>query len=135
MSSEKWSEPSATTIHLEAGVGFTVPKVLFASLSEGAWCHEAGHKLLQRTLSEVAEVTPWRSQFQLSRTLRTSSCFERLLNTSDFEVLVLPPDDLLPSGEKCRQMSAARQCGVRTLAVFGRLGRSACFSSSEAILI
>ena len=45
----------------------------------------------------MAEVTPWPTQFQLSRTYIES--LERLLNTSDFAVLVLPPDDLTTSGE------------------------------------
>jgi hypothetical protein len=102
----------------------TVPKVFIASSSEGLGVVKLVHKLLQRDLSETAEVTPWPEQFQLTKAYIES--LERLLDTSDFVVLVLTPDDLTTSREANR-LSPRDNVVFEVGLFFGRLGRDRCF--------
>lgn len=102
----------------------TVPKVFVASSSEGLDVVDAVHKLLQRALSEKADVRPWPGEFQLTNTYIES--LERLLDTSDFAVLVLTPDDLTTSRE-AERLSPRDNVVFELGLFFGRLGRERCF--------
>lgn len=75
----------------------TLPQVFVASSSEGLDTVRAVQKLLQRALNGVAEVRPWPEAFQLTKVYIES--LERLLDTSDFAVMVLTPDDRTTSRE------------------------------------
>lgn len=102
----------------------TLPKVFVASSSEGLNVVDAVHTLLQRTLRGTADVTPWPSEFQLTKAYIES--LERLLDTSDFAVMVLTPDDRTASREAER--ASPRDNVVFELGLFfGRLGRERCF--------
>jgi hypothetical protein len=85
---------------------------------------EPVHKLLRRALSETAEVKPWPEQFPLTKTY--IEALESLLDTSDFAVLVLTPDDRTTSRETERP--SPRDNVVFELGLFlGQLGRDRCF--------
>lgn len=102
----------------------TVPKVFVASSSEALDVVDPAHKLLQRALSGAADVRPWPGEFQLTKTYIES--LERLLDASDFAVLLLTPDDRTTSREAER--SSPRDNVVFELGLFfGRLGRERCF--------
>lgn len=84
----------------------------------------AVHKLLQRDLNGTAEVRPWPGEFQLTKVYIES--LERLLDTSDFAVMVLTPDDRTTSREA--ETVSPRDNVVFELGLFfGRLGRERCF--------
>src|SRR2546423_3960493 len=101
-----------------------LPKVFIASSSEALGVVGAVHKLLQRDLSGTADVTPWPEEFQLTKTYIES--LERLLDASDFAVLVLTPDDRTTSREA--QSASPRDNVVFEAGLFfGRLGRERCF--------
>jgi len=102
----------------------TVPKVFIASSSEGLKVVAPVQELLQEGLRETAEVIPWPEQFQLTKTYIES--LEHLLNTSDFAVLVLTPDDLVTSRETDR-LSPRDNVVFELGLFFGRLGRDRCF--------
>lgn len=102
----------------------SVPRVFIASSTEGLNVVEPVHRLLQQVLSETAKVTPWPEQFQLTKTYVES--LESLLDTSDFAVLVLTPDDRTASRQTDRL--SPRDNVVLELGLFlGRLGRQRCF--------
>jgi predicted nucleotide-binding protein with TIR-like domain len=102
----------------------TLPKVFVASSSEGLEVVNPAHRLLQRELAGFADVEPWRDAFQLTRTPIES--LERLLDSSDFAVLVLTPDDRTSSRETER--SSPRDNVVFEVGLFfGKLGRERCF--------
>lgn len=102
----------------------TIPKVFVASSSEGLEVVASVHKLLQNALSGTAEVKPWPGEFQLTRSYMES--LERLLDRSDFAVLVLTPDDRTKSRKK--EWLSPRDNVVFELGLFfGRLGRERCF--------
>ena len=92
----------------------TVPKVFVASSSEALDVVDAVQELLEQALGGTAEVWSWPGRFQLTQTYIES--LENLLNTSDFAVLVLRPDDRTTSRE-ARAILATRQCGVRARAL------------------
>ncbi len=102
----------------------TIPKVFIASSSEGLKVVAPVQELLQEGLRETAEVTSWPEQFQLTKTYIES--LEHLLNTSDFAVLVLTPDDLVTSRETDR-LSPRDNVVFELGLFFGRLGRDRCF--------
>lgn len=102
----------------------TIPQVFVASSSEGLDTVRAVQKLLQRALNGVAEVRPWPEAFQLTKVYIES--LERLLDTSDFAVMVLTPDDRTTSREA--ETASPRDNVVFELGLFfGRLGRERCF--------
>jgi len=102
----------------------TLPKVFIASSSEGLPVVGVIHELLQKNLSKIADVSPWPSEFQLSKAYIES--LESLLDTSDFAVMVLTPDDRTKSREAERW--SPRDNVVFELGLFiGRLGRERCF--------
>jgi predicted nucleotide-binding protein len=102
----------------------TLPHVFVASSSEGLDVVCAVHKLLQRALNGTVEVRPWTEAFQLTKAYIES--LERLLDTSDFAVMVLTPDDRTTSREA--ETASPRDNVVFELGLFfGRLGRDRCF--------
>jgi hypothetical protein len=102
----------------------TLARVFVASSSEGLGVLDAVHKLLQQSLSGAADVRPWPGEFQLTKAYIES--LERLLDTSDFAVMVLTPDDLTTSRES--EIASPRDNVVFELGLFfGRLGRDRCF--------
>jgi hypothetical protein len=102
----------------------TLPKVFVASSSEGLPVVDVIHTLLKGTLSKMANVSPWPGEFQLSKAYIES--LESLLDTSDFAVMVLTPDDRTKSREAERW--SPRDNVVFELGLFiGRLGRERCF--------
>jgi hypothetical protein len=101
-----------------------VPVVFIASSSEGLNVVDAVQKLLQRALGGTAEVRPWPSTFQL--TMAYIESLERLLDWSDFAVLVLTPDDRTKSREDER-LSPRDNVVFEIGLFFGRLGRKRCF--------
>lgn len=101
-----------------------LPQVFVASSSEGLDVVRAVHKLLQRELNGTVEVRPWPEQFHLTKVYIES--LERLLDTSDFAVMVLTPDDRTTSREA--ETPSPRDNVVFELGLFfGRLGRERCF--------
>ena len=102
----------------------TLPKVFVASSSEGLDVVGVVHKLLQRALSGTADVRPWPNEFQLTRAYIES--LESLLDTSDFAVLVLTPDDRTTSRE-AERLSPRDNVVFELGLFFGRLGRERCF--------
>jgi len=102
----------------------TISKVFVASSSEGLEVVDPVHKLLQRALTGTADVRPWPGEFQLTRTYIES--LERLLDTSDFAVLVLTPDDRTTSRE-AERLSPRDNVVFELGLFFGRLGRERCF--------
>lgn len=102
----------------------TVPKVFVASSSEGIDVGDAVHRLLRRDLCGTADVTPWPTEFQLTKTYIES--LERLLDTADFAVLVLTPDDRTASRE-VEKLSPRDNVVFELGLFFGRLGRERCF--------
>jgi hypothetical protein len=102
----------------------TLPIVFVASSSEGLDVVDVVHRLLQRALSGTADVRPWPREFLLTKAYIES--LERLLDTSDFAVMVLTPDDRTASREAER--ASPRDNVVFELGLFfGRLGRERCF--------
>lgn len=102
----------------------TVPKVFVASSSEGLNVVNAVHTLLQRALGGTAEVKPWPGEFQLTHTYIED--LERLLDVSDFAVLILTPDDRTTSRE-AERLSPRDNVVFELGLFFGRLGRERCF--------
>jgi hypothetical protein len=101
-----------------------VPTVFVASSSEGLDVVSLIHTLLQRALGGSADVRPWTGEFQLTRTYIES--LERLLDRSDFAVLVLTPDDRTKSRE-AERLSPRDNVVFELGLFFGRLGRERCF--------
>jgi hypothetical protein len=102
----------------------TLPTVFIASSSEGLDVVRSVHKLLERTLRGTVEVRPWPDAFQLTKVYIES--LERLLDTSDYAVMVLTPDDRTTSREA--ETASLRDNVVFELGLFfGRLGRERCF--------
>jgi len=102
----------------------TVPKVFVASSSEGLDVVGSVHTLLRRALCGTADVRPWPEEFQLTKTYIES--LERLLDTSDFAVLVLTSDDRTTSRE-VEKLSPRDNVVFELGLFFGRLGRERCF--------
>ena len=100
------------------------PVVFIASSSEGLGVVTAVQELLQQRLGGTAEVRPWPSTFQL--TMAYIESLERLLDSSDFAVLVLTPDDRTAS-RKVESLSPRDNVVFETGLFFGRLGRRRCF--------
>lgn len=101
-----------------------VPVVFVASASEGLNVVEAAQRSLQSALGGDVEVRPWSGEFQLTRTYIES--LERMLDESDFAVLVFTPDDRTKS--RGREHFSPRDNVVFELGLFfGRLGRERCF--------
>jgi hypothetical protein len=101
-----------------------LPAVFIASSSEGLKIVGAVQERLNEALAGVAEVRPWPNTFLL--TMAYIESLERLLDSSDFAVLVLTPDDETRSrgGERW----SPRDNVVFELGLFfGRLGRNRCF--------
>ena len=111
----------------------TLPKVFVASSSEGMDVVGAVHKLLQRALSGTADVRPWPGEFHLTKAYIES--LERLLDTSDFAVMVLTPDDRTASREAERASPRDNVVCLNSDCSLGDWVASAVFSSSGAILI
>lgn len=102
----------------------TLPTVFIASSSEGLDVVRPVEKLLERALSGTVELKPWTEAFQLTKVYIES--LERLLDTSDFAVMVLTPDDQTTSREA--ETASPRDNVVFELGLFfGRLGRERCF--------
>jgi hypothetical protein len=80
--------------------------------------------LLQRALRRTAEVRPWTGEFELTKTY--IEALEVALDTSDFAVLVLTPDDLTRS-RKTEKRSPRDNVVFELGLFFGRLGRERCF--------
>lgn len=102
----------------------TLPRIFIASSSEGLDVVDQVHRSLQRALGGTADVRPWQGAFQLTRTYIES--LERLLDTSDFAVLVLTPDDRTTSRE-AERLSPRDNVVFEIGLFFGRLGRERCF--------
>ncbi|MBI3153817.1 MAG: nucleotide-binding protein [Burkholderiales bacterium] len=101
-----------------------LPTVFIASSSEGQDVVRTVWRLLERALGGTVEVRPWPEAFQLTRAYIES--LERLLDTADFAVMVLTPDDLVRSRKA--ETAAPRDNVVFELGLFfGRLGRDRCF--------
>jgi len=102
----------------------SIPKIFVASSSEGLEVVNSVQKLLQQTLGGTAEVAPWSGKFQLTRSYIES--LERILDTYDFAVLVLTPDDRTRSRET--ETLSPRDNVVFELGLFfGNFGRDRCF--------
>jgi Predicted nucleotide-binding protein containing TIR-like domain len=101
-----------------------VPIVFVASSSEALDVVDVIHKLLQRFLGGAAQVKAWPGQFQLSKTYIES--LERLLERSDFAVLVVTPDDSTKS-RGVKRRSPRDNVLFEVGLFFGRLGRERCF--------
>jgi hypothetical protein len=102
----------------------TVPKVFVASSSEGLDVVRVVHQLLERDLNGTVDVIPWTEEFQLTKVYIES--LERLLDTSDFAVIVFTPDDRNNSRE-VEKMSPRDNVVFELGLFFGRLGRERCF--------
>jgi hypothetical protein len=102
----------------------TVPTVFVAASSEASKVVDSVHNVLHQTLGKKVDVRPWSGQFQLTRTYIES--LERLLDTSDFAVLVLTPDDYTTSRE-VERLSPRDNVVFELGLFFGRLGRDRCF--------
>jgi hypothetical protein len=102
----------------------THPTVFIASSTEGLDVVRSVHKLLERALRGTVEVKPWPEAFKLTKVYIES--LERLLDMSDFAVMVLTPDDRTRSREA--ETASPRDNVVFELGLFfGRLGRERCF--------
>jgi hypothetical protein len=102
----------------------TLPTVFIASSSEGRDVMTTVQTLLEPALSGKAEMRPWPEAFQLTKVYIES--LEQLLDTSDFAVMVLTPDDQTTSRET--ETASPRDNVVFELGLFfGRLGRERCF--------
>lgn len=101
-----------------------IPVVFIASSSEGLSVVDTVVELLHSKLGRTAEVMPWPSTFQL--TMAYIESLERLLDRSDFAVLVLTPDDRTRS--RSVELLSPRDNVVFEMGLFfGRLGRKRCF--------
>ena len=101
-----------------------VPLVFIASSSEALNIVNTVHKLLNVALAGTAEVRPWPSTFQL--TMAYIESLEHLLDTSDFAIVVLTPDDKTKSRDNER-WSPRDNVIFESGLFFGRLGRRRCF--------
>jgi hypothetical protein len=102
-----------------------IPAIVFiASASEGLNVVAAVQILLNKALDRVAEVRPWPSTFRL--TMAYIESLERILDLSDFAVLVLTPDDKTES-RGSEQLSPRDNLIFELGLFFGRLGRNRSF--------
>jgi len=101
-----------------------LPIVFIASASEGLGVVDAVQTLLNPALHGVAEVRPWPGTFRL--TMAYIESLERILDLSEFAVLVLTPDDKTES--RGSERLSPRDNVIFELGLFfGRLGRNRSF--------